>query len=60
MNYAKELFIEAGMASEAAELKSSLLYHYYLGWYERHKYEQVEEQERDRHIKIIRTQLLGV
>ncbi len=60
MDYAKELLVRAGMTSEAAEIKSGILYHYYLGWYERHKYEQISEEALCFHIEMVRKQLLGL
>ena len=60
MRYAQELFRTVGMAPEVAELKSHILYHYYLGWYERYKHEQVGDEELKRHIGMIRVQLLGI
>ncbi|RIX60060.1 TetR/AcrR family transcriptional regulator [Paenibacillus nanensis] len=60
MNYAKELFVRAGMSSETAESKSFILYHYYLGWYERHKNQRIGEEELRLHIEQLRMQLLGL
>lgn len=60
MDYAKELFVRAGMSSEVAESKSFILYHYYLGWYERHKYQRVDEEELRLHIEKLRMQLLDL
>ncbi|MFC5401313.1 TetR/AcrR family transcriptional regulator [Cohnella soli] len=60
LDYAKELFVEAGMDSVVAEQKSQLLYHYYLGWYERNKHVQVEQEELNRHVSMLRQQLLGI
>lgn len=60
MDYARQLLIEAGVDSEAAEHKSRLLYHYYLGWYERHKHHPVSKDEHNRHIEMLRHQLLGI
>ncbi|UJF33022.1 TetR/AcrR family transcriptional regulator [Paenibacillus hexagrammi] len=60
MKYAQQLFEKVGMPSEIAEQKSSLLYHYYLGWYERHKHESITEEDSHRHIEMLRAQLLGI
>ncbi|TYP74641.1 TetR/AcrR family transcriptional regulator [Paenibacillus methanolicus] len=60
MEYARQLLIQTGMDPEIAEHKSSLLYHYYLGWYERHKHHPVSDDERNRHIDMLRRQLLGI
>lgn len=60
MDYAKELFVRAGLSSEVAESKSFILYHYYLGWYERHKSQRIVEEELSLHIEKIRMQILGL
>ena len=60
MLHAQELLLKLGMPIEAAEHKSRNLYHYYLGWYERHKHEPVREEERRQHIGMLRTHLLGI
>ncbi|TVX88060.1 TetR/AcrR family transcriptional regulator [Paenibacillus agilis] len=60
MSYAAALFKKVGMDPEVAEQKSHILYHYYLGWYERFKKDQVEDEELDRHIKMLRAHLLGM
>lgn len=60
MKYAQELFMKLGMAPEMAEQKSHILYHYYLGWYERHKHDQIEVEHLNRHIEMLQEQLLGI
>ncbi|WP_239616425.1 hypothetical protein [Cohnella mopanensis] len=60
MSYATALFRKVGMDPEVAEQKSLILYHYYLGWYERFKKDQVEDEELYRHIRMLRVQLLGI
>ncbi|MFD0589724.1 TetR/AcrR family transcriptional regulator [Paenibacillus sp. GCM10027627] len=60
MSYATELFRKVGMDREVAEQKSHILYHYYLGWYERFKNAEVEDEELDRHIRTLRIHLLGM
>ncbi|MFB9328838.1 TetR/AcrR family transcriptional regulator [Paenibacillus aurantiacus] len=60
MDYARQLLIQAGMDPETAGHKSSLLYHYYLGWYERHKDQSIGEEEPHRHVDLLRRQLLGI
>ena len=60
MSYAEALFRKLGMEPESAEQKSHILYHYYLGWYERFKHAQVEDEELKRHIRMVRKQLLGI
>ena len=59
MNYAQELFRKLGIDPKAAEQKSHLLYHYYLGWYERHKHDEIGEEECKLHVAMLREQLLG-
>jgi AcrR family transcriptional regulator len=58
--HAQELLTRLGMHLEAAEHKSRILYHYYLGWYERHKHEPVREEDLEQHIGTLRTHLLGI
>lgn len=60
VHYAQELFMKLGMQMGTAEQKASLLYHYYLGWYERHKHDPVREEELKQHIGMLRTELLGI
>jgi AcrR family transcriptional regulator len=60
MQYAQELLMKLGMPLEAAERKSRILYHYYLGWYERHKHEPVREEDLKQHVGMLRTHLLGI
>jgi len=60
MQYAAGLFSRLGMEPAAADQKADLLYHYYLGWYERHKHGQIDDEQLDRHIGMLRSQLLGV
>lgn len=60
---ANTLFIGKGMnlcLIAIRELQASLLYHCYLGWYEQYKYEQVNKSELERHIQIIRSELLSL
>jgi len=60
MQYAEGLIGRLGMDPAAAEQKAHLLYHYYLGWYERHKHCHMEDEQLERHIGMLRTQLLGL
>ncbi|MNH41155.1 hypothetical protein D3C79_1025970 [compost metagenome] len=60
MKYAQELFIKIGMVPAVAEQRSHILYHYYLGWYERYKHERIGDEELNRHIDMLREQLLGI
>ncbi|WP_051217348.1 TetR/AcrR family transcriptional regulator [Paenibacillus assamensis] len=60
MSYAAELFRKVGMDPEVAEQKSHILYHYYLGWYERFKKDPVTDEELDRHLRMLRVHLLGL
>ncbi|QSF45053.1 hypothetical protein [Paenibacillus tianjinensis] len=57
---AEDLFVRIGMVPAAAEQKSRILYHYYLGWYERYKHEQIGDEELHRHIGMLREQLLRI
>lgn len=60
MMYVQDLLTKLGMEPEVAEQKSRLLYHYYLGWYERQKHEQIGEEELLQHMGILRVHLLGI
>lgn len=60
LSYAQELLVKAGMDRNTGEQKAYILYHYYLGWYERNKQRQIGEDELDRHIGMLREQLLGI
>jgi AcrR family transcriptional regulator len=53
IEYAKGLFLRKGFPEERATRISWMLYHYYLGWYERHKHESVSEQEVEHHIQML-------
>jgi AcrR family transcriptional regulator len=50
MGHAKELFIRRGFPDERASHLSWMLYHYYLGWYERHKNVTQSAAEVERHL----------
>ncbi|MEF2248392.1 TetR/AcrR family transcriptional regulator [Paenibacillus sp. IITD108] len=58
MSFARDLLLNLGMTTEAAEHKAWFLYHYYLGWYERHKLEQPTEKELLDHVRLIREHLI--
>ncbi|PQP83894.1 TetR/AcrR family transcriptional regulator [Paenibacillus sp. PCH8] len=53
MEFMKQLLIQKGMHPEQAFQKSWMLYHYYLGWYERHKQETLKDEDIQRHIELI-------
>ncbi|CAM3425337.1 TetR/AcrR family transcriptional regulator [Paenibacillus lupini] len=58
MNFAKELFVQTGMPEDLAEHKSWLLYHYFIGWYERHKSQQLAEEDVHHHVTRLHKSLL--
>lgn len=60
MRFVQELLGKTGLSPERAEQKSRILYHYYLGWYERHKYQQVKEEEVQHHIDLLQAHLLMI
>ncbi|UPK47071.1 TetR/AcrR family transcriptional regulator [Paenibacillus pabuli] len=53
MEFMQQLLIQKGMQPERAFQKSWMLYHYYLGWYERHKQEKLGNEEIRRHVEMI-------
>ncbi|MCR2804033.1 TetR/AcrR family transcriptional regulator [Paenibacillus soyae] len=57
MDYARSLFMQLGMDNEEAGGKAWLLYHYYLGWYERHKLLLVTDEDVQHHMESIRKRL---
>jgi len=59
LNAAKELFMEFGLPAETADSKAWILYHYYLGWYERHKQHQLHKDEVLDHIARLRKHLIS-
>ncbi|WP_025720082.1 TetR/AcrR family transcriptional regulator [Paenibacillus sp. 1-18] len=56
MVFMKELLIQKGMQPEKAFQRSWMLYHYYLGWYERHKHETLSDESIQQHIHMIWTE----
>lgn len=60
ISYAHELLVKTGLAQEVAMQKAELLYHYYLGWYERHKHHIITDKQLTDHIAMLRQQLLTV
>lgn len=60
MEYVQGILCKLGLPPMVAEQKATILYHYYLGWYERHKNEQIGEEELLQHIHMLRAQLIGV
>jgi AcrR family transcriptional regulator len=53
LEYAKHLLTKKGFTEERASRLSSMLYHYYLGWYERHKHETLNEQAIQQHVRML-------
>ncbi|UHA75126.1 TetR/AcrR family transcriptional regulator [Paenibacillus sp. 481] len=60
MEYAQGLFCKAGLPTEIANQKAWLLYHYFLGWYERHKQDHFTEEEVHLHVDMLRKNLIGI
>jgi len=60
LNLAKELFMELGFSDEMADSKAWILYHYYLGWYERHKQHQLQNDDVLSHIARLRKHLVSI
>ncbi|WP_080832283.1 TetR/AcrR family transcriptional regulator [Cohnella massiliensis] len=58
MKFAAGLFAKLGMSAEDATSKAWILYHYYLGWYERHKLDRIAEEDVLRHVNSIRKRLI--
>lgn len=58
MNFAKDLFVQTGMSEDLAEHKSWSLYHYFLGWYERHKSQKLAEEDVHHHVTRLHKSLL--
>lgn len=58
MNFAQALFMQIGLPAEAADHKAWFLYHYYLGWYERHKLHQLTEEDVLHHVTLLREHLI--
>jgi AcrR family transcriptional regulator len=59
MNHVQRLLIDAGLPSHRAYQKAWLLYHYYLGWYERHKESTLSEDEVQQHVQMIWDEWIG-
>ncbi|MBO3283036.1 TetR/AcrR family transcriptional regulator [Paenibacillus sp. FSL M8-0228] len=59
MEFMKELLIQKGMQPEKAFQRSWMLYHYYLGWYERHKQETLSDEAIQQHIHMIWTEWIS-
>lgn len=53
MNYMSELLQQLGICEERAKIKSLMIYHYYLGWYERHKYEPITQDETEMQVQLM-------
>ncbi|MDH2332816.1 TetR/AcrR family transcriptional regulator [Paenibacillus polymyxa] len=59
MEFMKQLLIQKGMKPEKAVQRSWMLYHYYLGWYERHKQETLSDEAIQQHIHMIWTEWIS-
>ncbi|WP_426446611.1 TetR/AcrR family transcriptional regulator [Paenibacillus sp. S-38] len=53
LDYVSGLLTRSGLSPERAALKSHLLYHYYLGWYERHKEKTLTEDEMMQQVRMV-------
>lgn len=53
MAYFSSLLQEAGCPRQAAREKAELVYHYYLGWFERSKQAVLDDDEARRQVKLI-------
>ncbi|MCZ8518262.1 MULTISPECIES: TetR/AcrR family transcriptional regulator [Paenibacillus] len=53
LDHMSGLLRQKGLPAEKAARRSRLLYHYYLGWYERHKNETISEEDLLYHVKMI-------
>lgn len=51
--YVQQLLERQGFPADRAHALSWMLYHYYLGWYERHKYVELTAEEVERHVSAI-------
>lgn len=58
LEFAQGLFERLGLSIAAAEQNAWFLYHYYLGWYERHKLQPVSSAEVEEHVESLRSLLL--
>jgi AcrR family transcriptional regulator len=59
MTHVQRLLIDAGLPDQRAYQKAWLLYHYYLGWYERHKHATLSEDEVQLHVQMIWDEWMG-
>ncbi|WP_431090689.1 TetR/AcrR family transcriptional regulator [Paenibacillus sp. 8b26] len=60
MEFMKQLLIQKGMQPEKASQRSGMLYHYYLGWYERHKQETFNDETVQQHVHMIWTEWTSI
>jgi hypothetical protein len=52
--YLAALLVQIGLEARVAREKSEMIYAYYLGWYEQHKYQHVNvEAESERQIRLL-------
>ncbi|MUT64821.1 TetR/AcrR family transcriptional regulator [Paenibacillus sp. NEAU-GSW1] len=59
IDFASRIFVQKGFSEEIALQKAWLLYHYYLGWYERHKHTPVSEEQLEKHVGLLRKEWFG-
>jgi AcrR family transcriptional regulator len=52
--YVAALLVQIGLEARVAQEKAEMIYAYYLGWYEQHKYQQFNvEAESERQIRLL-------
>ncbi|MFF5994655.1 TetR/AcrR family transcriptional regulator [Lysinibacillus sp. KU-BSD001] len=59
LSYMTKLLQQLEISEEKAKIKASLIYHYYLGWYERHKYKKVSSKDMESQILIMFEEIIG-
>ncbi|MDQ0091206.1 AcrR family transcriptional regulator [Paenibacillus anaericanus] len=60
IEFMNQLLVQKGMQPENALQKSWMLYHYYLGWYERHKHETLSNETVQQHIRMSWTEWISI
>lgn len=58
INYFVELLQSKGFTEQLAREKSELIYYYYLGWFERTKYDQLNDREVERQVALIYSHII--
>lgn len=53
IDYLEDLLQDMGLDPESARARAEVLYHYYIGWYERHKFDETNKQEIERQIDVL-------